>query len=653
MGREEKILDGINSPADLKGLSLVQLQALAHELREEIISVVSDNGGHLAPNLGVVELTLAIHYVFESPHDRIVWDVGHQSYSHKLITGRRDLFHSLRTSGGLSGFPKRDESPHDAFGTGHASTSISAALGISVGKSLKGCSRKVIAVIGDGSMTGGMAFEALNHAGDLGKDLIVILNDNEMSISPNVGALSSFLSRKLSSRTIIQFKKEMEQFLKALPGVGSNILQWIKKSEDSFMAFFTPGILFQVLKFHYIGPIHGHKLDMLIEALEKASHINGPVLVHVLTRKGRGYWPAESNPTHFHGVGPFKIDTGEGCSKKGCPPSYTSVFGKTLARLAEKDPKVIAISAAMKEGTGLDLFARLYPERFFDVGIAEQHAVTFSAGLATEGFCPVVAIYSTFLQRAYDQIVHDVALQNLPVVFAMDRGGIVGEDGPTHHGVFDFSYLRHIPNMVIMAPKDENELQHMVYSALKYKNGPIAFRYPRGQGIGVPIDSDLKEIPIGQGELLIEGSDVVLVAIGAMVYPAVEAATILKNWGIHAAVINARFAKPLDEILIASWAERTNAVVTIEENALHGGFGSAVLEMFSTLGWFPSRFYRIGIPDRFVPHGSQKDLRRNLGLDADGIACSVKKLLESRPDIQTDKLKDSRKNAATILRAIR
>lgn len=652
MTQEARILDKINSPADIKRLSELQLQVLAREIREEIIKVVSKNGGHLASNLGVVELTLALHYVFESPVDRIIWDVGHQSYPHKLITGRRELFHTLRTFGGISGFPRRDESPHDAFGTGHASTSISSALGIAVAKSLKGCSRKVVAVIGDGSMTGGMAFEALNHAGDLGKDLIVVLNDNEMSISPNVGALSSFLSRKLSSRTIVQFKKQMEQFLKAIPGVGPNILQWLKKSEDSFIAFFTPGILFQALKFHYIGPINGHRLDRLIEAFEKARHINGPVLVHVLTQKGKGYYPAESNPTHFHGVGPFKIDTGESCTSGTCPPTYTSVFGNTLVRIAEKDPRVVAITAAMKEGTGLDKFARLYPERFFDVGIAEQHAVTFAAGLATEGFRPVAAIYSTFLQRAYDQVVHDVALQNLPVVFAMDRGGIVGEDGPTHHGVFDFSYLRHIPNMVLMAPKDENELQHMIYTALRYEGGPIAFRYPRGYGVGVPLDSELRELPIGRGELLREGGDVLLLAVGAMVYPAIEAARLLEKEGIEAAVINARFVKPLDEELIVTQAEKVEAVVTLEENALQGGFGSAVLEMFSDLGWFPSRFMRIGIPDSFVPHGSQKELRKSLKLDPESIAESVRGLLE-KVKKGFNRIEDVTGKSSVKLRAIR
>lgn len=623
----KRILDKINGTQDLKKLSLLELQALADEIRREIIEVVSKNGGHLAPNLGVVELAIAVHYVFKSPEDRIVWDVGHQSYAHKILTDRKDLFHTIRTFGGISGFPKREESPHDAFGTGHSSTSISAALGISVAKSLKGCKRRAVAIIGDGSMTGGMAFEALNHAGDLGKDLIVILNDNEMSISPNVGALSSFLSRKLSSRMVMQLKKEVEQLMKAIPGVGSNIIQFLKKSEDSLMAFFTPGLLFQALKFHYIGPIKGHRIDLLIEALTNAKEIQGPVLVHVLTQKGKGYRPAESNPTHFHGVGPFKVETGESCSSS-CAPSYTSVFGKTIVRLAEKDPRIVAITAAMKEGTGLDRFAELYPERFFDVGIAEQHAVTFAAGLATEGFRPVVAIYSTFLQRAFDQIIHDVALQKLPVVFAMDRGGLVGEDGPTHHGAFDLSYLRHIPNMVLMAPKDENELQHMLATALHYESGPIAFRYPRGSGVGVPMDEELKIFDIGKGELLKEGSDMVIFAIGATVYPALQASKILEEKGIRAAVVNARFVKPLDVDLLMEWATKTGVVLTVEENSRQGGFGSAVLEMFEEQGFFPRKIRRLGLPDAFVPHGSQSKLRRLVGLDAESIAQAAENLLQ-------------------------
>ncbi|MEJ5300915.1 MAG: 1-deoxy-D-xylulose-5-phosphate synthase [Thermodesulforhabdaceae bacterium] len=621
-----KILDRVNGPEDLKKLSLIELQALADEIRNYIIDVVSKNGGHLAPNLGVVELSIAVHYIFKSPEDRIVWDVGHQSYTHKILTDRKDLFPTIRTYGGISGFPKREESPHDAFGTGHSSTSISSALGISVAKSIKGCKRRVIAVIGDGSMTGGMAFEALNHAGDLGKDLIVILNDNEMSISPNVGALSSFLSRKLSSRMAVQLKKNVEQMMKAIPGVGPNIIQLLKKSEDSLIAFFTPGLLFQALKFHYIGPIKGHRIDLLIEALQSAKEVSGPVLVHVLTQKGRGYRPAESNPTHFHGVGPFKVETGESCPSGSCAPSYTSVFGKTIVKLAEKDPRIVAITAAMREGTGLDLFAELYPDRFFDVGIAEQHAVTFAAGLAVEGFRPVVAIYSTFLQRAFDQVIHDVALQKLPVVFAMDRGGLVGEDGPTHHGAFDLSYLRHIPGMVLMAPKDENELQHMLATAIKHE-GPIALRYPRGSGVGVPMDEEYRTLEIGKGELLREGSDMVLFAIGATVYPALKAAEMIEEKGISAAVINARFVKPLDVDLLMEWAKKTGVVVTVEENALQGGFGSAVLEMFEEQGFFPARIKRLGLPDRFIPHGSQAQLRRLVGIDAESIAQAAESLV--------------------------
>lgn len=616
------LLQTINSPADLKRLSIKELEALAEEIRRVIVNTTACTGGHVAPNLGVVELTLALHYVFDAPNDRIVWDVGHQCYTHKLVTGRRDRFHTLRQWQGISGFPKRDESRYDAFGAGHASTSISAALGMASAKHLKGCPSRIIAVIGDGSMTGGMAFEALNHAGDLGRDLIVVLNDNEMSISPNVGALSAFLSHKLSSRTVMSLKREMESTLKSIPGVGSNILQLLKKSEESFLAFFTPGMLFQALRFQYIGPVKGHRLDRLIETFETAKSLKGPVLIHVGTTKGKGYHPAECDPARFHGVGCFDPNTGQ--TKKEDIPSYTSVFGRCLTELAENDPRIVAITAAMPQGTGLDIFAQVYPKRFFDVGIAEQHAVTFAAGLAVEGYRPVVAVYSTFLQRAYDQIVHDVCLQNLPVVFAMDRGGLVGEDGPTHHGVFDLSYLRHIPNMVVMAPKDENELRHMLKTALLHK-GPIALRYPRGQGLGVSLDTQLMELPIGCGELLREGDDAALVAVGAMVPEAVAAAEILAREGIHVAVINARFIKPLDVELIGQWARRTPVLVTVEENVRQGGFGSAVLEALSDEGIAPRRMVRLGIPDSFVPHGSLRVLRRELGLDAEGIARSVRK----------------------------
>lgn len=617
----QSLLSQIDSPGQLRKLSLAQLQQLAQEIRDTIICTVANNGGHLAPNLGVVELTLALHYVFEAPLDRIIWDVGHQAYTHKLLTGRRSQFQTIRQYGGLSGFPKRSESKYDAYGTGHSSTSISAALGITVANSLKGSPNRAIAVIGDGSMTGGLAFEALNHAGDLDKNLIVVLNDNEMSISPNVGALSSFLSRKLSNRTLMNLKREVEHMLKSIPSLGPNIIQILKRSEDSLVSFFTPGMLFQALEFHYIGPIKGHRLDRLIETFQTAKEIQGPVLVHVMTQKGRGYKPAECDPTSFHGVGSFDIATGKSCgsnSGKPCPPSYTQVFGQSMIRLGEENGKVLGITAAMPQGTGLDGFSVRFPDRFFDVGIAEQHAVTFAAGLATEGFRPVVAVYSTFLQRAYDQIIHDVCLQDLPVVFAMDRGGIVGEDGPTHHGLFDLSFLRPIPNMVLMAPKDENELQHMLKTAVEH-NGPCALRYPRGNGIGVPMDEVLQSLPIGKGEVLREGDDLVLIGIGQTVITAMEAAERLERLGVRAAVINARFVKPLDQDLILDWARKTDRVITIEENMLQGGFGSAVLEMFQECLFTPSGFTRLGIPDTFVLHGGQDTLRNLYGIDAEGI----------------------------------
>lgn len=615
------LLSQIEGPGQLKQLSLPQLQQLAEEIRDTIICTVAKNGGHLAPNLGVVELTLALHYVFEAPLDRMIWDVGHQAYTHKLLTGRRSQFQTIRQYGGLSGFPKRSESKFDAYGTGHSSTSISAALGISVANSLKGSPNRSIAIIGDGSMTGGLAFEALNHAGDLEKNLIVVLNDNEMSISPNVGALSAFLSRKLSNRTLMYLKREIEHLLRSIPSLGPNIIQILKRSEDSLMSFFTPGMLFRALEFHYIGPIKGHRLDRLIETFETAKQIDGPVLVHVMTQKGRGYKPAECDPTSFHGVGSFDIETGKSCgsnSGKPCPPSYTQVFGQSMVRLGEENSKVVGITAAMPQGTGLDEFSTRFPERFFDVGIAEQHAVTFAAGLATEGFRPVVAVYSTFLQRAYDQIIHDVCLQDLPVVFAMDRGGIVGEDGPTHHGLFDLSFMRPIPNMVLMAPKDENELQHMLKTAVEH-NGPSAVRYPRGNGVGITMDDTLQTLPIGKGELLREGDDLVLVGIGQTVYTAMEAAERLERMGVQAAVINARFVKPLDHELILYWARKTERVITVEENVLLGGFGSAVLEMFQESLFTPRGFTRLGIPDAFVPHGGQDKLRSLYGIDAEGI----------------------------------
>ncbi|MDD5643006.1 MAG: 1-deoxy-D-xylulose-5-phosphate synthase, partial [Syntrophales bacterium] len=540
-----RLLDTINDPQDLKKLSPELLAPLAQEIREVIISTVSHTGGHLAPSLGTVELTIALHYVFDSPRDKIVWDVGHQAYTHKILTGRLDRFHTLRQYQGLSGFPKRSESPHDAFDTGHSSTSISAALGMATGRCLKRECGRTIAVIGDGSMTAGLAFEGLNNAGDLDKDLIVILNDNGMSIAQNVGALSSFLSRKLTGPTMVFLKKQVEGLLRSFPGIGGDLVTWAKKGEESFKAFFTPGMLFEALKFNYLGPVKGHRLDHLIETLNNVKNLSGPVLVHVLTTKGKGYRPAETDPTGFHGLGRFDPDTGVATKSVSEVPSYTEVFGDTMVRLARENKKIVAITAAMPDGTGLVDFRTQFPERFFDVGICEQHAVTFAAGLAIEGLRPVAAIYSTFLQRAYDQVLHDVCLQNLPVVLALDRGGIVGDDGETHQGLFDLSYLRHLPNLVVMAPKDEDELRHMLYTAIDHP-GPIAIRYPRGQGVGVDFTSTLQKILIGKAEVLKEGDDLLILALGASVHHALEAARDLKKQGYKTTVVNARFVKPLD-----------------------------------------------------------------------------------------------------------
>lgn len=614
-----QILSRINSPEDLRLLDPKQLVHLAEEIRETIINTVSVTGGHLAPCLGVVELTLALHYIFNTPTDKLVWDVGHQVYTHKLITGRRDQFHTLRQYKGISGFPKRDESPYDAFDTGHSSTSISVALGISLAKYLKGDTARTIAVIGDGSMTGGMAFEALNQAGHLDKNLIVILNDNEMSIAPNVGALSTFLSRKLSGKTMVHIKKEMESFLKGFHGVGENILQVLKKSEESFKGFFTPGMLFEALKFEYIGPIAGHDLPALLETLENVRDLHdGPVLIHVLTTKGKGYAPAEKNPGAFHGVGPFDKATGKPQpDQTKTPPSYTQIFGETMVDLAKQDPRVAAITAAMPAGTGLVEFSEKFPDRFFDVGIAEQHGVTFAAGLATEGILPVVAVYSTFFQRALDQIIHDVCLPNLPVTFAIDRGGVVGDDGATHHGVFDLTFFRFIPNMVFMAPKDEEELRNMLYTAT-FLPGPSAVRYSRGNGLGVPLSEGYEKLAIGKGELLQEGSDVLLLPIGNRVAPAMEAAEGLKKIGISAAVINPRFITPLDGDLICEWAEKTGKVVTIEDNVKKGGFGSGVLELFARRK-LQVDCTVLGIPDTFMEHGPQSTLWQLAKIDPPAI----------------------------------
>lgn len=610
----------------MKLLNEEELVSLAGEIRSFLLQTVSRTGGHLASNLGSVEITLALHYCFDSPSDKIIWDVGHQAYTHKIVTGRRDRFHSQRQYKGISGFPKREESPHDAFGAGHSSTSISAGLGMATAISLSNENNKVISVIGDGSMTGGLAFEGLNQAGHLRKNLIVVLNDNDMSISKNVGAFSSFISRKLTGRYFRDLKREMQALLKGIPAIGTNILHFAKKAENSLKGFLTPGTLFEALGFDYVGPINGHDLPQLIEVFRNCQSVEGPVLIHVMTTKGKGYPPAEQDPDIFHGVGPFDIETGKPKAKAGAPKSYTAVFGQTLVELAEEDEKIIAITAAMPDGTGLTPFARAFPDRFFDVGIAEQHALTFAAGLAAEGLRPVAAIYSTFAQRAYDQIFHDICLQKLPVTLALDRGGLVGDDGPTHHGVFDLSYLRHLPEMTVMAPKDENELRHMIKTAV-YADRPIALRYPRGAGYGAVLDRDLRTLVMGTGEVLCEGTDLAIIAIGATVYPSLEAARKLAGQGINATVINARFVKPLDRKLIIDAAQHTGTLLTVEENALAGGFGSAVLELLEQEGMPGIKVKRLGIPDRFVEHGSQAQLRKDLGLDADGIVQAVKTLL--------------------------
>ena len=628
-------IENIKSPADIKTLSPSELKDLAEELREIIIERVSINGGHLASNLGVVELTLALHYIFDSPSDKIVWDVGHQSYTHKLLTGRFEKFPTIRKHKGISGFPKIDESIHDSFGTGHSSTSISAALGIITARDILKkfeisnlkfqIPNKVIAVIGDGALTAGIAFEGLNHAGHLKKDLIVVLNDNEMSISQNVGALSEYLNRILTGDLYQKFKKETKSFIESIPKLGGPFSKIAKKAEETLKGLFLPGILFEELGFNYIGPIDGHNIELLIETFKKIKNADAPTLVHVITKKGKGYEFSEKDPCIFHGVGPFEVETGDPISNKKIP-SYSEIFGHVLTELAGHDERIIAISAAMREGTGLECFAEKYPDRFYDVGIAEPHAVTFAAGLAVQGLRPVVAVYSTFLQRGYDEIIHDVCLQNLPVVFAIDRAGIVGEDGPTHQGVFDISYLRHIPNLVVMAPKDEHELKDMLDFSLKY-NGPSAIRYPRGKAQGIEHRAQSTEVEIGKAEILKEGEDIALIAIGNTVSPALNAAARLEKDGIKAAVINARFVKPMDKGLIFSIASRIKKIVTIEENLIAGGFGSAVLEYLNSTDIHDIKIKILGIPDEFVEQGSQAILRKKYGIDEEGIYQNCKAFL--------------------------
>lgn len=620
------LLEQINKTGHIKDLSMAELKLLAKEIRNRIIQVVSKNGGHLASSLGAVELTLAIHYVFDLPKDTLIWDVGHQSYAHKLITGRNDRFDTLRQYKGISGFSKIKESPYDGFTVGHSSTSISAGLGVCYSKYLNNDDSDVISVIGDGSLTAGLAYEGLNQAGDLKKrNLIVILNDNDMSISQNVGSLSSFLSRTFSAKYLQTMRNQFGAFLKSLPKIGDDMYKIAKRSEESFKTFITPGMLFEAFNFDYFGPIDGHNLDHLIDILTNIKNPKDPVLLHVTTKKGKGYKPAEDNPVYFHGVGAFAIDTGK-CSKKpGAVQTYTQVFGSQMIKLAKENKKIVAVTAAMPEGTGLIEFSKQYPDRFFDVGIAEQHAVTFAAGLASRGLKPVVAIYSTFLQRAFDQILHDVCIDSHPVVFAIDRGGIVGEDGPTHHGLFDFSYLRCIPNMTIMAPKDEDELVRMMVTAINH-DGPCAIRYPRGTAEGLPIEDHPEPIEIGRSQIVQHGNDILIIAIGKSVCESLKAAVKLKEMGIGTTVINARFVKPLDTELIVEQALKIKKIITVEEHMLDGGFGSAVLECLADSGISGYRLSRIGIRDVFVEHGPQNILKKDYGIDSDAIVREAVKL---------------------------
>jgi len=629
-----KIISRIDSPEDLKNLQVDELQSLAGEIRNYIIEVLSRRGGHLASSLGSVELTLALHYVFDSPRDRIVWDVGHQSYTHKIITGRREAFADLRTRGGISGFPKISESEHDIFGTGHACTAISAALGLAAARDLRGDDNFVIGVVGDGAISGGMSFEGINHAGHLKKNrFVVILNDNEMSISKNVGALAKYLTRITTKDLYIQLEADVWELLGKIPGHGSMARKLASRVKESIKNLVVPTILFEELGLRYLGPLDGHDIPQMIETFSSLHQLPGPVMVHVVTRKGKGYSFAEKNAEKYHGVGSFYKTTGDSRSKKGSE-KYSKVFGNTLTRLAREDERIVAITAGMKEGTGLTCFAEEFPERFFDVGISEQHAVTFAAGLAREGMRPFVAIYSTFLQRGFDQVIHDVALQKLPVRFILDRAGIVGEDGPTHHGTFDLSYMGMVPGMIIMAPSDECEMMKMLLAAQSFDSGPSAIRFPRGSVEGVEMSACEEPIELGKGRLMAEGEDASLIAIGTMTWPAMDAAKILDSKGISASVIDARFAKPLDADLISAAASEGRPVFVIEDNAVAGGFGDAVARFLAAAGIF-SPVIRIGIGDLFVPHGWREELLDEQGLTAGRIAEAVLSSV-SRSDGVTD-----------------
>ena len=606
------LLERIDAPEQLHTLSAEELETLAGELRELIVHTVSETGGHLAPSLGAIELTLALYSVLHLPMDKVVWDVGHQAYAHKILTGRRARFASLRQWQGITGFPSRAESEYDAFGVGHASTSISAALGMAIARDLQGRGDHIVAVIGDGAMTGGEAFEALNHAGDLGTNLIVILNDNGMSIDFNVGAMSEYLSRIRVTPQYNRAKEDIKGFLRSIPHIGDTVVKTAEYIKEGVKSVLVPGGLFEEMGFTYVGPIDGHNIRLMRDVFTEVCMMDGPILVHVRTKKGRGYLPAETEPDKFHGVGKFDAATGAVQKDPSAPASYTSVFGDALIELATVMPNITAITAAMPSGTGLKKFAERYPKRFFDVGIAEEHAVTLAAGMAAAGLHPVAAIYSTFAQRAYDQLLHDICLQKLPVTLCLDRGGLVGEDGPTHHGVFDLSYLRTLPGMTVFVPKDENELRDMLYTAI-HMDSPTAIRYPRGAGLGVPLSEGFCEVEVGKAEMLSEGKDVALLAVGTMVDAAQKAAALLEEKGIRASVINMRFVKPIDTKMIDRFAASAKLLVSLEENVLTGGFGSAVAEYMADAGHIVP-LLRIGIPDKFVPQGARTKLLEACGL---------------------------------------
>lgn len=620
-----KLLDNIDEPGQLHRLSLPELEQLAAELRAYIIQTVAETGGHLAPSLGTVELTLALYSVFTLPRDKVIWDVGHQAYAHKILTGRREAFAALRRYGGITGFPCRAESPYDAFGVGHASTSISAALGMAIARDLDARGEHVIAVIGDGAMTGGEAFEALNHAGQMGKRLIVILNDNGMSIDTNVGAMSEYLSRLRVMPQYNKAKKDLEGLLRSIPHIGDTVLKTAEYIKDGVKSVLVPGGIFEEMGFTYVGPLDGHNLRLLREVFSEIRLMEGPVLVHVHTKKGRGYLPAEIEPDKFHGVGEFDVVSGKVKKNEEAPPTYTEIFGQTLVKLAAEHSEITAITAAMPGGTGLKAFAERFPDRYFDVGIAEEHAVTLAAGMAAAGKRPVAAIYSTFAQRAYDQLLHDVCLQNLPVLLCLDRAGLVGDDGPTHHGVFDLSYLRMMPNMTVMAPKDENELRCMLLTALSL-DGPAAIRYPRGAAEGIPLADEVQPLPLGKGEILREGEAVCFLAVGSMTAHALQAAEFLADEGVSSGVVNMRFVKPLDQDVILHAADRVKLLVTVEENVLAGGFGAAVVECLADAGKTVP-VLRIGIPDRFIPQGERRLLWEECGLLPPQMAARVRERL--------------------------